>query len=64
MEELSVTGHASYNDVIQKKAHNALILCLGDGMSFVIDDVRYIPDLKRNLISLGTLEKEGHNVKM
>ncbi|GJW53297.1 hypothetical protein Tco_0097382 [Tanacetum coccineum] len=25
---------------------------------------RYIPELKRNLISLGTLEKEGFTVKM
>ncbi|GKF58033.1 retrovirus-related pol polyprotein from transposon TNT 1-94, partial [Tanacetum coccineum] len=26
--------------------------------------LRYIPELKRNLISLGTLEKEGYTVKM
>nr|GEZ09969.1 retrovirus-related Pol polyprotein from transposon TNT 1-94 [Tanacetum cinerariifolium] len=27
-------------------------------------NVRYIPELKRNLISLGTLEKEGYTVKL
>nr|GFA39164.1 retrovirus-related Pol polyprotein from transposon TNT 1-94 [Tanacetum cinerariifolium] len=37
---------------------------LKDGLSFVLHDVRYIPELKRNLISLGTLEKEGYTVKL
>ncbi|GJW81958.1 retrotransposon protein, putative, ty1-copia subclass [Tanacetum coccineum] len=37
---------------------------LRDGSSFVLNNVRYIPELKRNLISLGTLEKEGFTVKM
>ncbi|GKE88315.1 hypothetical protein Tco_1565790, partial [Tanacetum coccineum] len=35
-----------------------------DGSSFVLNNVRYIPELKRNLISLGTLEKEGYTVKL
>ncbi|GKF05362.1 hypothetical protein Tco_0036030 [Tanacetum coccineum] len=35
-----------------------------DGSSFVLDSVMYIPKLRRNLISLGTLEKEGFTVKM
>ncbi|GJS36413.1 zinc finger, CCHC-type containing protein [Tanacetum coccineum] len=35
-----------------------------DGSSFVLDNVRYVPELRRNLISLGTLEKEGFTVKM
>nr|GFB26260.1 retrovirus-related Pol polyprotein from transposon TNT 1-94 [Tanacetum cinerariifolium] len=39
-------------------------LQLKDGSSFVLHDVRYIPKLKRNLISLGTLEKEGYIVKL
>nr|GEW54394.1 zinc finger, CCHC-type [Tanacetum cinerariifolium] len=37
---------------------------LKDGSSFVLHNVRYIPELKRNLISLGTLEKEGYTVKL
>nr|GEY29854.1 zinc finger, CCHC-type [Tanacetum cinerariifolium] len=39
-------------------------LQLKDGLSFVLYNVRYIPELKRNLISLGTLEKEGYTVKL
>ncbi|GKC27263.1 hypothetical protein Tco_1034557 [Tanacetum coccineum] len=35
-----------------------------DGSSFVLDNVRYVPELRQNLISLGTLEKEGFTVKM
>nr|GEV18281.1 pyruvate kinase [Tanacetum cinerariifolium] len=35
-----------------------------DGPSFVLDNVRYVPKLRRNLISLGTLEKKGFTVKM
>ncbi|GKA96535.1 retrotransposon protein, putative, ty1-copia subclass [Tanacetum coccineum] len=37
---------------------------LRDGSSFMLNNVRYIPELKRNLISLGTLEKEGYTVKL
>ncbi|GJV51798.1 retrovirus-related pol polyprotein from transposon TNT 1-94 [Tanacetum coccineum] len=37
---------------------------LKDGSSFVLHNVRYIPELKRNLISMGTLEKERYTVKM
>ncbi|GKB15700.1 zinc finger, CCHC-type containing protein [Tanacetum coccineum] len=35
-----------------------------DGSSFVLDNVRYVLELRRNLISLGTLEKEGFTMKM
>ncbi|GJR54345.1 zinc finger, CCHC-type containing protein [Tanacetum coccineum] len=35
-----------------------------DGSSFVLDNVRYVLELRRNLISLGTLKKEGFTVKM
>ncbi|GJU02589.1 zinc finger, CCHC-type containing protein [Tanacetum coccineum] len=34
------------------------------GSSFLLHNVRYIPELKRNLISLGTLKKEGYTVKL
>ncbi|GJX79980.1 hypothetical protein Tco_0328129 [Tanacetum coccineum] len=37
---------------------------LHDGSSFIPDDVRYVPGLRRSLISFGTLEKEGYTVKM
>ncbi|GJS37686.1 integrase, catalytic region, zinc finger, CCHC-type containing protein [Tanacetum coccineum] len=35
-----------------------------DGSSFVLKNVRYIPELKRNLISLGTLDREGYAMKL
>ncbi|GKB58465.1 zinc finger, CCHC-type containing protein [Tanacetum coccineum] len=35
-----------------------------NGSSFILEDVRYVPRLRRSLISLGTLEKEGYTVKM
>ncbi|GJU93168.1 retrotransposon protein, putative, ty1-copia subclass [Tanacetum coccineum] len=37
---------------------------LRDGLSFMLNNVRYTPELKRNLISLGTLKKEGYTVKL
>ncbi|GJS54924.1 zinc finger, CCHC-type containing protein [Tanacetum coccineum] len=37
---------------------------LHDGSSFILEDVRYVLGLKRSLISLGALEKEGYTVKM
>ncbi|GJW77856.1 retrovirus-related pol polyprotein from transposon TNT 1-94 [Tanacetum coccineum] len=35
-----------------------------DSSSFVLENVRYIPELKINLISLGTLSREGYTVKL
>ncbi|GJT44120.1 zinc finger, CCHC-type containing protein [Tanacetum coccineum] len=35
-----------------------------DGSSFVLDNVRYVLKLRLNLISLGTLEKDGFTVNM
>ncbi|GKC72261.1 hypothetical protein Tco_1118144 [Tanacetum coccineum] len=32
--------------------------------SFILKDVRYVSGLRRSLISLGTLEKEGYTVKI
>nr|GEW68345.1 zinc finger, CCHC-type [Tanacetum cinerariifolium] len=37
---------------------------LHDVLSFILEDVRYVPRLKRSLIPFGTLEKEGYTVKM
>ncbi|GKD92716.1 retrovirus-related pol polyprotein from transposon TNT 1-94 [Tanacetum coccineum] len=37
---------------------------LKDRSSFVLHNVRYIPELKRNLISLRTLEKEEFTIKL
>ena len=35
-----------------------------DGMVRIFKDVRYVPNLKRNLISLGTLDEEGYTYKL
>nr|GEY27635.1 zinc finger, CCHC-type [Tanacetum cinerariifolium] len=37
---------------------------LRDMSSFMLHNARYIPELKRNLVSLGTLEKEGFTIKL
>ncbi|GJX69771.1 zinc finger, CCHC-type containing protein [Tanacetum coccineum] len=37
---------------------------LHNGSSFILEDVRYVPRLRRSLISLGTLEKEGYTVNI
>ncbi|GJX30372.1 hypothetical protein Tco_0238451 [Tanacetum coccineum] len=37
---------------------------LYDGSSFILEDVKYVLELRRSLISLGTLEKEGYTMKM
>ncbi|GKC47107.1 zinc finger, CCHC-type containing protein [Tanacetum coccineum] len=37
---------------------------LHDRSSFILKDVRYVSRLRRSLISLGTLEKEGYTEKM
>ena len=38
-------------------------LRLHDGAERVLQQVRYIPGLKRNLISLGTLDAKGYSYK-
>ncbi|GJW22815.1 hypothetical protein Tco_0033437 [Tanacetum coccineum] len=35
-----------------------------DKFRFILEDVKYVPGLRRSLISLGTLEKEDYTVKM
>ena len=35
-----------------------------DGTTKILNNVRHIPDLKRNLISLGTLNDEGHDYRI
>ncbi|GJW90600.1 retrovirus-related pol polyprotein from transposon TNT 1-94 [Tanacetum coccineum] len=49
--------------VTSTQAQALLDLIMDSGCSYHMTP-RYIPELKRNLISLGTLEKEGYTVKM
>ncbi|GKD19247.1 retrotransposon protein, putative, ty1-copia subclass [Tanacetum coccineum] len=78
LEILPADMEAQTKAELNKKAHSALgdnkeckikgigkvMIQLRDGSSFVLHNVRYIPELKRNLISLGILEKEGFIVKL
>ena len=34
-----------------------------DGLELVLQNVRYVPDLKKNLISLGELDSQGFNFR-
>ncbi|KAK9073212.1 hypothetical protein SSX86_007536 [Deinandra increscens subsp. villosa] len=42
----------------------SMVLRLGNGTELELHDVRFIPKLRRSLISLGTLEKEGYHVSL
>ncbi|GJX94962.1 hypothetical protein Tco_0349548 [Tanacetum coccineum] len=37
---------------------------LHNGSSFILEDVKYVPWLRRSFILLGTLKKEGYTMKM
>ena len=39
-------------------------LRMADGTIKVLEDVRYLPTMRRNLISLGTLVRKGFTIKM
>ena len=47
------------NQVCQIKGIGKVKLKLDDGPIVILSEVRYIPEVKRNLISLGLLEKKG-----
>ncbi|GJS33660.1 hypothetical protein Tco_0532042 [Tanacetum coccineum] len=55
---LELKGNAVYGETCKVQVQ------MMDGSSFVLDNVRYVPKLRRNLISLGTLKKEGFIVKI
>nr|GEY80891.1 leucine-rich repeat protein [Tanacetum cinerariifolium] len=67
-------GNAYFGEalaVVENDEITELVMDLGkvniqlhDGSNFILEDVRYVPGLRRSLISLGTLEKEGCTVKM
>lgn len=42
----------------------SIVLKLEDGSEFQLNNVRYVPGLKRNLISLGTFESAGYTVSL
>nr|GFA75185.1 zinc finger, CCHC-type [Tanacetum cinerariifolium] len=52
------------NGICTIKGTGKVKIQLHDGSSFILEDVRYVPGLRRSFISLGTLENEGYTVKM
>jgi hypothetical protein len=53
------------NDVACKtKGIGKIRLKLHDGSARVLKEVRYVPDMKKNLISLGVLESKGYKITM
>ena len=46
------------------KGIGSVKLKMADGTMKILKDVRYIPELKRNLISLGTLDTSGYEIKL
>nr|GEX28851.1 zinc finger, CCHC-type [Tanacetum cinerariifolium] len=61
---LYVRGRSGQRDMKQGKGTCKVQVQMRDESSFVLDNVRYVLELRRNLISLGTLEKGGFTVKM
>ncbi|GKC24685.1 zinc finger, CCHC-type containing protein [Tanacetum coccineum] len=56
--------HLGDNRTCTIKGTRKLMIQLHDGSIFIPEDVKYVPWLKRSLISLGTLKKEGYTMKM
>ncbi|KAK1427083.1 hypothetical protein QVD17_15766 [Tagetes erecta] len=46
------------------KGIGSITLKLNNGVEFKLENVRYIPELKRNLISLGSFESQGYVVNL
>ncbi|GKA46682.1 hypothetical protein Tco_0739565 [Tanacetum coccineum] len=64
-EALVVVGNDEMAELdMHNKGTGKVKIQLHDGSSFILEDVRYVPGLRRSFISLGTFEKEGYIVKM
>ncbi|GJW10852.1 hypothetical protein Tco_1576679 [Tanacetum coccineum] len=72
-EALVVVGNDDMTELVMDSGDNKTCTIKGtgkvkiqlhDGSSFILEDVRYVPGLRRSFISLGTLKKEGYTVKM
>ncbi|XP_019057165.1 PREDICTED: uncharacterized protein LOC109116374, partial [Tarenaya hassleriana] len=50
------------NDALQATGIGSIRLRCHDGTTRILTEVRYVPNLKKNLISLGTLESKGYTV--
>ncbi|GKB85646.1 hypothetical protein Tco_0957918 [Tanacetum coccineum] len=72
-EALVVFGNDEMTELVMDSGDNRTYTIKGtgkvkiqlhDGSSFILEDAKYVPGLRRSLISLGTLEKKGYTVKM
>ncbi|GKC64846.1 hypothetical protein Tco_1097444 [Tanacetum coccineum] len=72
-EALVVVGNDEMSELVMDSGDNRTCTIKGTGKvkiqlhggsNFILEDVKYVPGLRRSLISLGTLEKEGYTVKM
>nr|GEX40906.1 zinc finger, CCHC-type [Tanacetum cinerariifolium] len=61
---LMVTSEERFLEWIMDSGIEKVRVQIKDGSSFVLENVRYIPNLNRNLISLGTLDREGYTMKL
>ena len=52
------------NKSCQIKGIGSIRIRLHNGLEKVMSNVRYIPELKRNLISLGVLDELGYTIKL
>lgn len=59
LDETDGTVSLGNNQTCRIKGVGSIFLRVHDGTVKMLLDVRFIPEVKRNLISLGTLEKKG-----
>ena len=59
LKESSRTVVLGNNQICHVEGIGSVKLRLDDGSEKVLSDVRFIPTVKRNLVSLGMLERKG-----
>lgn len=59
LKESTGTVVLGNNQICHEEGIGSVRLKMDDGSEKILSDVRFIPTVKRNLISLGTLEKKG-----
>ena len=62
MELFTLHIHTANNNPLTTYIVDSIRLRNHDGLRRTLTDVRYVPDLKKNLISVGALESKGFKV--
>lgn len=52
------------NKACEVKGIGSIVIKIHDGISRTVQNVRYVPDLKRNLLSIGMFGKCGFTIKI